>query len=326
MEGRLLGRARARLEERRRDNQAEEDRRRAEVYARAPELRRLDAAIRSLMTELVGVALGRTERTAEELAEESLGLQARRAELLRRNGWPENYLEPVFTCPRCRDQGWLPDGTMCACLEALYKQEQTRELSPLLKTGNETFETFRLDYYGPPGEGPCPRRQMERVFHTCRRYAENFGDGSPNLFFTGGPGLGKTFLSAAVARVVAAGGKSVAYDTAAGLLSAFEKEKFSRAEDEQLNAASRVRQLMGCDLLILDDLGTEMPTAFTQSALYALVDGRLRAGKKTIISTNLNRDGVAERYGTQLASRLNGEYEWLEFQGRDIRALRKERS
>lgn len=129
-----------------------------------------------------------------------------------------------------RDTGWAA-GKVCACLEALYKQEQTRDLSPLLRQGNETFETFRLDYYGPPsaaGEQGSPRRQMERIYSTCRLYAESFGSESPNLLFTGGPGLGKTFLSAAIARVTAEAGFSVAYDTASGLLACFEREKFSR--------------------------------------------------------------------------------------------------
>lgn len=143
---------------------------------------------------------------------------------------------------------------------------------------------------------------MERVLRLCRAYAESFGAQSPNLLFTGEPGLGKTFLSAAIARVVAAKGCGVAYDTASGLLASFEREKFSRDTDEVSDAASRVRQLMSCDLLILDDLGTEMPTAFTQSALYALLDGRLRAGKKTIVSTNLDRSGIETRYGA--AARL----------------------
>ena len=195
-----------------------------------------------------------------------------------------------------------------------------------MQQGNETFENFRLEYYSPvaPASGVSPRAQMERVLRLCRAYAESFGAQSPNLLFTGEPGLGKTFLSAAIARVVASKGCGVAYDTVSGLLAAFEREKFSRDTDESSDAASRVRQLMRCDLLILDDLGTEMPTAFTQSALYALLDGRLRAGKKTIISTNLDRSGIETRYGAALASRLAGEYEWLEFLGRDIRAQRKE--
>jgi DNA replication protein DnaC len=167
---------------------------------------------------------------------------------------------------------------------------------------------------------------MQLVLSVCKAYAESFGPDSPNLLFTGAPGLGKTYLSAAIARVTADKGMSVAYDTVSGLLAAFEQEKFSRDTDEQADAASRVRQLLSCDLLIVDDLGTEMTTSFTQSALYSLLDGRLRNGKKTIINTNLDRAGIAERYGAALASRLTGEYEWLEFRGRDVRALRKERN
>ncbi len=331
MEGRLLARARQTLSERRRNNRDEELRRREEVYAAVPEVRAIDARLRAIMSELVGLAMGRPGRAAEELEEESLALQARRALLLRQSGRPETYLDEIFTCPRCRDSGWLPEGGACACLTALYKQEQTRELSPLLKSGAETFENFRLDYYDtvPQREGePSARKQMERIYSTCRRYADSFGPDSGNLLFRGGAGLGKTFLSAAVARVVAADprGFSVAYDTVSGLLAAFEREKFSRDTDAQEDAASRVRQLMGCDLLILDDLGTEMSTAFSLSALYTLLDGRLRSGKKTIISTNLSRDELAGRYGPQLYSRLNGEYQWLEFLGRDIRAQRKERA
>lgn len=326
MEGRLLARARARLENIRSDNRSEENRRRAEIAEKIPEIAAIETALRGLMGELVGLALGEKGRSAPELEEESLALQARRAELLRRHGYAEDYLSPIYSCPLCRDTGWREE-KICDCLQRLYKQEQTKELAPLLSRGEETFEAFRLDYYSPqanPGESRSPREQMRLVLNTCRRWAENFSPASPNLLFTGAPGLGKTFLSAAIARVTAENGAGVAYDTVTGLLSAFERERFSRDADEQSDAASRVRQLMSCDLLILDDLGTEMPTAFTQSALYTLLDGRLRAGKKTVISTNLDRAAVAERYGGALASRLTGEYEWMEFKGRDIRAMRKE--
>lgn len=146
---------------------------------------------------------------------------------------------------------------------------------------------------------------MERVLRLCRAYAESFGAQSPNLLFTGEPGLGKTFLSAAIARVVAAKGCGVAYDTASGLLASFEREKFSRDTDEVSDAASRVRQLMSCDLLILDDLGTEMPTAFTQSALYALLDGRLARREKDdrIHESRPLRHRNALRRGARLAAR-----------------------
>ncbi len=325
MEGRLLARARAQQEALRTAHRAEEDRRRREVSEKIPEIGSINASLRAILGEMVRAAMRQSARSAEELEKESLALQEKRAALLVRGGYPRNYLDPIYSCPRCRDTGWT-DGKICGCLQKLYRAEQTAELAPLLQQGNETFENFRLEYYSPvaPASGVSPRAQMERVLRTCRTYAESFGAQSPNLLFTGEPGLGKTFLSAAIARVVASKGCGVAYDTVSGLLAAFEREKFSRDTDESSDAASRVRQLMRCDLLILDDLGTEMPTAFTQSALYALLDGRLRAGKKTIISTNLDRSGIETRYGAALASRLAGEYEWLEFLGRDIRAQRKE--
>lgn len=326
MEGRLLARARARQKEIRAENRSTELLRREEIAALCPESIDIEKKLRSHMHELVGLALGQPGRSAQELEEESLALQERRRALLKKAGYPEDYLDPIFDCHRCRDTGWVGE-RMCECLVRLYKQEQTEELSPLLRRGNETFDAFRLDYYSAaavPGEKRTPREQMRFVLNICRAWAENFGADSPNLVFTGAPGLGKTFLSAAIARVVAEKGAGVAYDTVTPLLAAFERERFSRDADEQADAASRARQLMSCDLLILDDLGTEMSTAFTQSALYNLLDSRLRAGKKTVISTNLDRDGIRERYGAALASRLTGEYEWLEFRGRDVRSVRKE--
>lgn len=325
MEGRLLARARARQEELRTNNRMTETMRRSEVYAAVPEIAQIDAKLRGLMTELVGLALGQSSRSAEELEKESLALQQKRRDLLLASGRSADYLDPIYACPLCRDTGWR-EGGICECLARLYRQEQTKELSPLLG-GSESFDTFRLDYYSPAAaEGQrSPRDHMAMVLAICRAYADSFGPDSPNLLFTGAPGLGKTFLSASIARVAAEKGCSVAYDTVTGLLSAFEQEKFSRSAEEQTAAASRVRQLLDCDLLILDDLGTEMTTAFTQSALYSLLDGRLRAGKKTVVSTNLDRQQLTERYGGALASRLTGEYQWVEFRGRDVRAVRKER-
>ena len=324
MEGRLLARARARQTQIRDANKAELDRRRNEMRRLHPDMTETENGLRAVMSELVGTQLGRPGRTPEELAQASLTLREKRAALLRRYGYPADYLSPIYQCPRCRDTGWA-DGAICDCLARLYKQEQTRELAPLLRQGNETFETFRLDWYSSASDGgPSPREQMQRVLNSCRTYALSFGPQSPNLLFSGAPGLGKTFLSAAIARVVADKGSGVAYDTVSGTLSSFEKEKFSQDPDEKADAASRVRQLLGCDLLILDDLGTEMLTAFTQSSLYTLLDGRLRAGKKTVVSTNLDSDGIAARYGDAIASRLCGDYVWLNFRGQDIRSLRKE--
>ena len=145
---------------------------------------------------MVRIAMRQSARTAQELEKESLALQEKRSALLVQNGYPKDYLDPIYSCPRCRDTGWT-DGRICECVQKLYRAEQTRELAPLLKQGDETFENFRLDYYSPvaPASGVSPRAQMERVLRLCRAYAESFGAQSPNLLFTGEPGLGKTFLS-----------------------------------------------------------------------------------------------------------------------------------
>ena len=216
---------------------------------------------------------------------------------------------------------------MCRCLRALCAQEQIRELSKLLDLGEQSFDTFRMDYYSTsfwPEWGTSPRENMELIFDVCSSYARRFGKFYfRNLFLTGAPGLGKTFLSACIARVVSEDGFSVVYDTAGHVFSQFESAKFRRDDDGD-TAGEDVERCMNCDLLILDDLGTEMTTSFVQSALYQLLNGRLLAGKSTVISTNLDPEELGRRYGAPLLSRLEGEYQLLPFVGTDIRRLKRE--
>jgi DNA replication protein DnaC len=164
---------------------------------------------------------------------------------------------------------------------------------------------------------------MRKVSDACRRYAENFSEASSNLLFQGGTGLGKTYLSACIARVAAARGFSVCYDTAASALENYELAKFGRDTEEGEAAAVRIKRMESCDLMILDDLGTEMPTPMGQSALYTLINNRLVNGKKTIISTNLSNEELGKRYTPQIASRIMGEFQRLPFVGEDIRRLKR---
>ena len=209
---------------------------------------------------------------------------------------------------------------MCRCLLELCRQEQKNELS-LLACEEHTFRDFRLEYYpetNDPKYGASPRAIMTRILDICRKYAAGFTLNSGNLLFNGGTGLGKTMLSACIAREVAEKGYSVAYESAPHLFAKLEKDRFHPDEDSALAVA----KLKNCDLLIVDDLGTELPGNFVVSALYTLLNDRLLAGKPMLISTNLNIDEIHGRYSPQIASRLQGSFQLLPFVGEDIRVLK----
>ena len=249
----------------------------------------------------------------------NLDTQAQRAELLTAYHLPVDYTDDIYTCPRCHDTGYV-QGQPCECLLRRYNAELTRDLSRLLQHGDESFEHFDLTLYDENA-----RPKMERVFQVCRSFAQTFRPGTMNLLLQGGTGLGKTYLSACIARVVAGAGYAVAYETAASAFDAFECAKFQRGSADGEAAAQRVEQYLGCDLMILDDLGTEMITAYSTSALYTLINTRLTRAKATIISTNCSNEELQKKYTPQILSRIEGEYQTLPFVGRDIRQIKKER-
>lgn len=315
-DGKILARARDALDRIRVGNAAERTRRMTEAYALRPELRLCDERMREQMTELIRLTLSGGEDSArkiEALREENLALQRRRAELLAQLGHGPDWLDEIVSCEKCRDGG-VYRGGVCDCLKRLYNEELTRDLGVLLKNGDESFEKFDLSLYGEEYRG-----RMQTVYQIAKAYAEHFTPAAGNLLFQGGTGLGKTFLSACVARTVAVQGFSVCYDTASAVVGSFEKQKFSQDEE----ADKRVKRILSCDLMILDDLGTEMPTPMADSALYTLINTRLNEGKNTIISTNLGNAELQKRYGAQLCSRLLGAYEHVTFVGRDIRLIKR---
>ena len=188
----------------------------------------------------------------------------------------------------------------------------------LFQAVREVRSYARFDLYDSAvwdSYGVSPRANMERNFDVCRDFARQFSRGSGSLLLSGGTGLGKTFLSACIAREVSDAGFSVVYDTAISVFSRYEDAKFR--PDEVSDAD--VRRCESCDLLILDDLGTEMTTAFVQSALYQIVNGRMLSGRSTIISTNLAPEELGHRYGAPILSRIEGAYQILPFFGEDIR-------
>ena len=313
------------------DRRRELERREAEVYRRLPRVEAIDRQLRGTAAKIVLAAFqegGDPERALLELRSGNLALQRERAELLVGGGFPFDYLDGGPACPQCQDSGYLPDGAPCRCLSAYYTREQNRRLSKLLDLGSQSFDTFSLDWYSPqvwPEYGRSPLENMGMVREICREYARSFERRGGNLLFTGPPGLGKTFLSACIAREVSERGFSVVYDTAAHIFQQFESAKFGRENPYEEDPDREINRYLNCDLLIMDDLGTEMMTNFIPPMFYRTVNDRLLNQRHTVLSTNLTVEQLGQRYGAAALSRIQGEYQVLRFFGDDIRLLKRNR-
>ena len=315
----VVRRARERLAQARSDRERENREHLALAYEQQPRLREIDRQLRMTMAGAARAAFagGEAVKLMEQAKAENLALQREREQIVK-SSFEEGFLDETPICPVCSGTGYV-GSTMCDCLAELCRQEQKKELT-FLSAGRESFDQFRLDYYSdkPTPAGYIPRVIMEKTYQTCRRYAFGFHEKAGNLLFSGNTGLGKTFLSACIARTVADQGYSVVYESAGKLFSALEKARFE-ANEENRRAAAKYSE---CDLLIVDDLGTELPGQFVTAALYSLVNERLLESRPTIISTNLSEDELARRYNPQIASRLRGSYKRVAFVGDDIRLLK----
>ena len=317
----VLSRARARLAMAKEDRESENREHLQQAYAQVPRLKEIDRLLRATMAQAAQAAFtqgGDPAELLEQARRENLLLQQERAEL-EALYFEEGFLDDSPICDRCGGSGYV-GATMCECLRELCRQEQKKEVS-ILSGSKDNFNQFRLEYYPDQVDrnlGVNIRSVMEKTFQTCRRYALTFTEKSGNLLFSGDTGLGKTFLSACIARTVADRGYSVVYESAGHLFANLERAKFSGDE----GAREACRRYNDCDLLIVDDLGTEMPGQFTTAALYGLINDRLLSARPMIVSTNLTVDEMLKRYSPQIASRLRGSFTRVAFLGEDIRVLK----
>lgn len=322
----IMAAAQRKFEQDRERREQQLARRTAEIYRRIPRVEEIDRELRATVAKIMLSALENDiapESAMQTLRESNLALQRERAELLVGAGYPYDALDEQVACTHCSDSGFLSDGSVCRCLASYYTREQNRRLSKMLDLGGQSFDTFSLDWY-EDGQG-ATLKHMEMVLEICVNYAHKFSERSGNLLFTGAPGLGKTFLSACIARKVSENGFSVVYDTAAHIFQQFESGKFGRDNPYEEAPEREINRYLNCDLLIMDDLGTEMLTSFVQAAFYRILNDRLISRRKTILSTNLALPALRERYGAAAASRLEGEYQLLQFYGKDIRLQKKNR-
>lgn len=288
------------------------------LYKLLPRIKEIDSLLSQTGLLIFEAALSGADKCREKmkkLEEDNLALQKEREHLLAGSGYPADATEPKFECPLCKDYGITESG-MCECFrKALVTASiESSGLSKLIE--KQTFDTFSIEYYR---DSEKAYENIKFVLSMCRSYVENFSENdSSSLLFIGGTGLGKTHLSTAVAYEIVNRGFDVVYETAQNMIGDFEYERFEKSRYDSDNEI-RTDKYFDCDLLVIDDLGTEVTNQFTVSCLYNIINTRIIRGKSTIINTNLSVDELRKRYSDRITSRLLGEFKPLLFMGSDIR-------
>ena len=287
-----------------------------EISAKIPELESIQQKLSNIGLSISKVFLFSDDKKAdmEKLMEESLKLQEEKKKLLVKYGYDENALNITYHCPDCKDTGFI-GSRRCKCHKELLKNIERENLSKIAPLDDCTFDAFKTEYY-PDVE------RAERIRANCLKYATNFTTNSKSIIFYGGTGLGKTHLSLAIANVAINRGYSVVYGTAQNILNDLQNENFGRTD----NIRYYERAVLNCDLLIIDDLGTEFKSAYTVAELYNIINSRILAKLPTIISTNSTPQELEEKYDQRVTSRIIGEYAPLVLQGNDIRYIKRKKN
>ena len=299
------------------------DSRKKEIYDKIPEIRALDEKIASTSIKLSKLIIANKKNATEsilKLKEYNLELSMKKIELLYQHGYRKDYLHPIYTCEKCKDTGFI-DTNKCSCfrqalLDIAYEQSNIKA-----SLDKENFDTFSFDYYSKeidPDYGISPYDHMKRIYDICVSFVNNFENEFTNIILYGSAGVGKTFISNCIAKALLDKGYTVIYLTAFQLFEIFEKNKFNRSNSE-VDFDELVSNILTCDLLIIDDLGTEFNTSLTGPQLFNCLNTRLINKMPTIISTNLPPSEWSNQYSNRIYSRIFGIYKPLHIFGEDIR-------
>ncbi len=296
--------------------------RKEEIHKKIPTVKKIDENLSLTAYEIVAlVARGDTSDEAlKKVKEKNKELRMKRAETLVEHGYPLDYLDIKYSCKKCEDRGYI-DEKPCSCFEKELQKCALECFEIMKKYKDADIKNFKTDFYPSTKieSGISPKEHMTRVFHHSEKFIKSFGEKNENLLLYGPSGLGKTFLSICIAKELIKQGYTVSYYTAQELFSIFEKEKFSQGSEPQNSS----EEIFACDLLIIDDLGTEFMTSFIVPTLYGILNKRILLLKSTIINTNYNPEEIFSMYSMQVASRLKGDFTFLEFLGEDIRFLKR---
>ncbi len=283
------------------------------LYQKYPILKNIDGEIQNLFSNATKQMLNGTRVDFDSISKKSLALQQQRAQFLESVGVAPEDLKPAYACPNCSDTGYV-DGKMCDCVKKLAAKLIYDEINADVPLDRSTFELFDVTKYP---EADDARETMQKIYQYCLKYAQQFSADSPNLLFYGKTGLGKTHLSLAIANVAIQKGYNVIYGPLSRIIGKIEAEHFSKENHEN----QTLQSVIGCDLLIIDDLGTEFSGQFAASVIYDIINSRILNGKPTIINTNLEISEIQDKYSDRVLSRISGNYKMFVFVGEDIRTL-----
>ncbi len=295
--------------------------RKSELFARVPRLLEVEVAITSLAYEIfANVAGGKySPEDAKTILEERLSqLNDEKHALLLAEGLDEDYLNPPYDCPLCRDSGTV-DGKICSCFRKELGKEQFQISNLTDAMRHQTFSAMRMDLYSdtPNARLGCSVKEyMGDLRALSLNYVKNFSSKKESLLFYGASGLGKTYFSSAIANALLDEGYSVSYQSAVMLFPLLQQKAFGKNPEEY---EELLKDLLSADLLILDDLGTEMITNFTVPEFFKILNGRLNAEKPMIISTNLDMKEISRIYSERISSRIQGAFTPCLFVGDDLR-------
>lgn len=293
------------------------------VYATIPEYKKLLDTIGELSVDAAKCALAGDNDAMNALKGEIASIEKNMEDLLVANGFSVDYLKPTFRCIHCQDTGYI-NNNKCSCfkqatIDLLYKQSN---LSNILNS--ENFDTFSLDYYSnevtDPLTGLTPYNNANKVLSICKEYVDNFPSGE-NILFYGDTGVGKTFLSNCIAKSLLDRSHSVLYMSAIDLFKNLIDNHSVSSETGDMPPIEQ--QVLTCDLLIIDDLGTELVNSYTNSKLFHVLNNRLQNSLSTVISTNFSLQQLMNTYSERLFSRISSSYKLLKLFGDDIRLIKK---
>ena len=311
--------------ERKRDRaESDLEERKKDVYNQIPEIKNIDDEVTNIGLKLARLVLSNPFNRDEILKESQIKmkeLKERKEELLKQYKVPDWYLDVQYNCNTCNDRGFLQNGHKCNCLkqEIINDAYKMSNLSKVLHNQNfSTLDTSIFSKERVPGSNISPYENILEIVAICELFIMNFDkDNGENLLFYGDTGLGKTFMCNCIAKELLDKGHLVIYQTAFKMFEIIEDYKFKNADSHI--SKDNYENLFDCDLLIIDDLGTELTNSFTNSELFNIINTRLLSGKKTIISTNLSPMQLGSEYAQRIFSRVFDRFKMVKFIGKDLR-------